>query len=952
MIKRKAALAFSTMHKLFTEQEDEYLNEVIRDPVFLERILLNSTPLYNKLRKIVDKGTSIDQKTKKTVIKYLLRMAARPQPNRLNSGICLNELEQFNTRNEMKQVEISLEWEENVIKKLEKSILSSSNVQLTLNPKLYKKGQQFLLEKFSKENTAYTYLDSSSFLEDLFESLRSPIYSKDLLNQYRDNSQRDLVLGVIQDLAKSDVIKTELSTYSIKKDSDAFLEKILSYCTSDVELVSNMKRIQELIQTYRETEVGSGIELYKELLSKMAAVCKSSSYLIIDLYLYDRLENKEHIKNAIDKDDSLAIMTFFDKNQGIDWNKYYNKFIGKYGFYTRVPLLEMINKDAGIGLLQHLSFDDRNKQIEEYMLNKMMQCNVESDKKSLVLTEEDFISIKELYGNNGDYRVPISFDCKIVLNGDKFLLPPNAFAFPRHSFTGRFSSCEKNKEQDHHSYSEISYISNYFKDVGLTYRSESTTFIDCIGRTDQLEGKIPLNEIDIIAHHNRLHMIHKDQIIYPVSTHLFSYRNFNEHPALLFLSEYYRYCFEYPNNFPVENYSYLEYIPRIEYKNLVISAARVNLTFKHESTKEDRINKINDAINKYKLNDNKYVYLLEGDKTLPVPVNNEWAILFLESCISKNDQLTLMEAPELKESTQEVSDWIYSSKQYKQGKLDSSSTEIVEAQRIEEKIDTNVNSYYLYYRSGKREKVENMILGLSEERQLLEDLFIVNFIDENHKEHLRVRYKKNHETDIEFEKIVSSMLLSGCLYDFKKTLFQPEVNRYGGNEVYSLAYNLFSYDTRLIKTFKQAYSNYNEIESALYLSSYVLYGLLGKEIDLLFNYIENSIEKEIKFVKPFARKRNVYREIVLQAIKDYNGTSNPLLAKYNQLSAELLLAAKEQSFSNHYLFYVVQSIIHMSMNRHFPFKRDLEIETNQFMRFSFSNIRYHLREGVLKYGEL
>ena len=58
-------------------------------------------------------------------------------------------------------------------------------------------------------------------------------------------------------------------------------------------------------------------------------------------------------------------------------------------------------------------------------------------------------------------------------------------------------------------------MSNYFKDVGLTYRSESNTFIDCIGHTDRLKGRIPLNEIDMVAHKNRLHMIHKDQIIDP-----------------------------------------------------------------------------------------------------------------------------------------------------------------------------------------------------------------------------------------------------------------------------------------------------------------------------------------------------------------------------------------------------------------------------------------------------
>ncbi|KQL56133.1 MULTISPECIES: thiopeptide-type bacteriocin biosynthesis protein [Bacillaceae] len=953
MIKRKAALKFSAVRKLFTEEEDEYLHEVIRDSAFLERILLNSTPLYNKLKKIVDEDRKIDKKTKKTVVNYLLRMAARPQPNRMNSGICTNDSDRFRGRTELKQVSISVEWEQNVIKKLENSILTFSNIKLTLNPKLYEKDQQFLLETFSKENTAYIYLESSRFLKDLFDSLRSPIYSQTLLDQYQD-SQKALVLGVIQELLKSDIIKTELSTYSINRDADAFLESLLSYSKYDVELVSSIKTIKELIHNYKELEVGKGIDVYKALVSKMAALCKSSSYLLVDLSIYDSLENKEQIKQALDNGESLELMAFFDKHQGIDWNNYYNRFIGKYGFYTRVPLLEMINKDAGLGFMQHLSFDDRDNRIEKYILNKMMQWHRVSDKPTLTLTEEDFLSIKALYGKKGDGRIPISFDCKIVESKAGFLLPPNAFSFPRYSFTGRFSSCKGSKGVDSHGYSELSYMSNYFKDVGLTYRSESNTFIDCIGHTDRLKGRIPLNEIDMVAHKNRLHMIHKDQIIYPVSTHLFSYRNFNEHPALVFLSEFSRYCFEYPNNFPIENFSYLEYIPRIEYKNLIVSPARVNIKFEHESTKTERVKKISDLLNKYSLNQNKYIYFLEGDKTLPVPLNNEEAMLFLESCISKKDQLVLMEAPELDESTEEVSDWIYSSKQYNQnqGTFDLDTKQIVHAQKLKEKIDPCINSYHLYYRSGKREKVENMILALNEKDHLLEDVFIVNYIDENKKEHMRVRYKKNLETESKWEEILSSMLSSGCLYDFQKTLFRPEVNRYGGNGLYNLVYTLFSAETKLLNVLKQAYAPYNESESALYLSSYVLYGLLGKDTNLLFQYIESSIEKESKYVKPFAKKRTNYRGIVLQALKDYNETSHPLLIEYNQLAADLLIAAKRLRLSDDYLFYIVQSIVHMAMNRHFPFKRELELETNQYMRFSFSNIRYYLQEGVLKNGAL
>lgn len=51
MIERKTAMNFDVIMQLFTEDEDSYLNKVISDSKFLERILLNSKPLYNKLKK-------------------------------------------------------------------------------------------------------------------------------------------------------------------------------------------------------------------------------------------------------------------------------------------------------------------------------------------------------------------------------------------------------------------------------------------------------------------------------------------------------------------------------------------------------------------------------------------------------------------------------------------------------------------------------------------------------------------------------------------------------------------------------------------------------------------------------------------------------------------------------------------------------------------------------------
>src|SRR5699024_3698496 len=115
-----------------------------------------------------------------------------------------------------------------------------------------------------------------------------------------------------------------------------------------------------------------------------------------------------------------------------DWDRYYNAFIGKYGFYTKVPLLQMIDRYEGIGLPQNLKSNHKNEEVEQYILNRMMQTSLENE-DVLRFTSTDYTNMKEIYGDEGKGRIPISYDCKIIPYEGQFILPPNAFSHPRNS---------------------------------------------------------------------------------------------------------------------------------------------------------------------------------------------------------------------------------------------------------------------------------------------------------------------------------------------------------------------------------------------------------------------------------------------------------------------------------------------------------------------------------------
>lgn len=69
-------------------------------------------------------------------------------------------------------------------------------------------------------------------------------------------------------------------------------------------------------------------------------------------------------------------------------------------------------------------------------------------------------------------------------------------------------------------------------------------------------------------------------------------------------------------------------------------------------------------ISKYKFDSLEYIYLLDGDKYLPVPTNNDLSIKMLGNSFTKigeKEILTLMEAPEITKETKYIYDYIFSS---------------------------------------------------------------------------------------------------------------------------------------------------------------------------------------------------------------------------------------------------------------------------------------------------
>lgn len=943
MIKRKTVLSLESLDNLFTDKEEEYLKQVINNSNIMERILLNSKSLYKKIQKIKLENKELDKKTSISLIKYLIRMGSRPQPFGLNSGLSYNNINQ----NEIKTVEISSTWKEEFLNKFQLLLIESEKVKLVVNPLIQYTDKQYILERFEKNEYIYTYLKSSNLLIHFLDSLHNPKEFKEVILSFSGRiEKKEIISNIIIPLLREKVIRIDTPISNINSDSKEFFSYIYSHLNNNLNLISSLRDIENELIQYKDSEIGKGIGIYENLLEKMSSLCECSSYINVNLYIKDHDENNEDIHNVNLLQEDLKIMKYFDNKQLFDWDKYYNLFISKFGLYTKVPFLKMLDSYEGIGSPHRMDISNENKKIELYILNKLT-ISLYNNEKILKLNTEDYLNIEKLYEEKTEKRDEISFDCKVIPYNNKFIIPPNALSFPRNSYTGRFSFNSSKRLKPSKNYHEIAYLPTRFQDVAQSHKSEGAYYIDALGYNDNNLIRVPINEIFVIVDDNRFYLIHHDELISPVSTHLYSYRNFNEHPAIIFLQEYSLYNFEYPSDFPIEKFNYLEYVPRIEYKSLMLTYARINMSFKIESSKEEIINTIKNLINKYNFNINKYVYILEGDRYIPVPTNNIRSIDFIES-FKKNIKgtyyLTLMEAPELENLSGEdkVCDYIFSSDEEVY-----SDSQIYEPSKFDihrGELDSNYSYFNIYYRKGKRNKIVNRLIFITEKLKL-DDMFFVNFIDENHKEHIRLRYTKEDSKELQLEEYLYKLVISEEITDFSKSLFIPEVNRYGGEIVSKIVYKFFSLDTQSMHILSEKYKSYNKVNSALFLTSFMLLQFLGDNLESLYSYIENTVKKDSITLKKFSKNRDFYCNVILDSYKEYKNANDPLLIKQRKMAKEIVDSINQKNLNVDKKYYLIKSIIHMSMNRHFPFERDLENEVNQFIRFGYYNLQYDLGRG-------
>ncbi|KMJ59132.1 hypothetical protein AB685_08715 [Bacillus sp. LL01] len=967
---RRPALNVDVLDTIFNNDEEleAVLAAYLSQDQIKERILIASASLYQQL---VDGKLTAGARL--SLVKYLLRMSSRTMPFGLFSGISSREfsaavVEQHASAE--KKVRLSIKWYKKLVAIIEDVQGMESEMKVSLNPLVVESSQHYNLDIILQNNFQQLKIKKGLLIKTLVNHSISPIKIVDLLNRIvpEDTDKKLLCLTTIKNLLKNQFLVSELQPSVYYEKDDDLLEKLLaSSGFFGDELYSTIRSISTMIETYKDQKVGEGIPTYLEIISTMKRLVESDKYLVIDsVYRKQMDEQTELDKNEIEAMvENLSLLANLSQQFTANtWDHYYLQFVDKYGFFNEVPLIELLDSDKGIGLPSFQNQNQNSEQDEEfisYMLDKLWsnQC---SNQYTLELHEDDMKAISTIYKNNRQHKLKDGYDMKfstVEENGQKlFHLGVNSFGNTATSFSGRLD-LEQHQEtapyysDDHYISCELNGVPINYPDLGISYKKPDYV-IDITSRSEKKDNVIQLGDIYVGADSGGLYLKSRkhNKRLLPVSTHMLYYNNFVEQKPLLFLSLFGKYISEVPTNISLGRLKTLRYLPRIQYKNIILSPRRWNIPL--EELKAEPRQRLKQLVEENSLAEH-YVYLLDGDKTLPIllhtTIGQDLVIDAIKKTSKYSNYLTFIEAPELNETIQHkrnyVKDYIVTLPP-----MPRSSVRNVPAEDVgtyEKLIEHEWVYYKIYYHQNQKQAVLSSCLD-SLYKSKFSEVFYINYLDFSGQPHLRIRYKtvKSLDTKNSLMETLEDLRMNELVKDYSTHLFEPEHSRYGGSTISKGAYQYFCQETmvgfqlNLQKKWQMTKEAEQGIISMLFtvFDFHDSYESAASYLEQLHLHVQANTDED--YLKKFKSNRNFYTGLGNQALELYKEHQHGLFKRKKEAGRRYSSMVNQQ-FSPERRDYIFNSIIHMTLNRVIGINKQLEGEVNCLVKYIFHNLKYRLQ---------
>ncbi len=985
----------------------EDIMERIIDEYFQEAIYIASPTLYYKLNDWLN-GTLKSEKEKKKLIyslaKYANRISSRCTPYGLFASCSTGE---WNDRNEIilsnkliRHTRFDMDFACSLSRHLWRYDFIKSRALFYTNNSLYSQGDElrYVMYDYKKANRAYTIksVEKNKYLLKILEMAKNgallTVLKQSLIEYEISETESEVFL---EELIDNQLLFCELEPIVSGDDFLSRTIEILNRINPDKvdekinQLIHHLSNLDALMKKM-DLKVGNENENYKNLIDSIKQLnisIKEDRLLQVDLFR----QTKEATLSFRIQEDLLNAIKFLNKfshgYQNSTLINFQNKFVELYEEREK-SLLEVLDSETGIGYptkdisgvnpivddLPIIRKGGVNSKIdwnakEEFLLLKLITAN-KLESYSISFTDEEI-----LYSSNEEQHLCVTFPIMFrIIDASKnklclTLVGGNASAA---NLLGRFAYGNKeihniikdiisyeNKIDNEKLIAEIVHLPEdrtgnilfrpVFREYEIPYLSNSNL---------PQEFQIPLEDILVSIKNKRILLRSKrlNKEIVPRLSTAHNYSQLNSLPVYRFLCDLQFQDIDKPLlgfNWGTLSKSF-KFLPRAEYKNIVISPAAWNLTYrdfadiiKYIDT-SDFISKVDEFRTKWRMP--RYVLLKDNDNELLVDLESDLSAKVMLDAIKKRSNIEINEFlfdPETSivsdtnnnPFTNEIIAVIFNKKKSTVRPQD------LVCFNNSDKGDVNVKrtfipgSEWVYYKlyCGVRSADKLLctfikdLVDTLKRRGLLEKWFFVRYMDPDF--HIRLRF---YNTDInkisEISKITYSYLNKlqeeGVIYKILNDTYIREIERYG-SEIIEYTEEYFSIDSSMILSLLSCIENDPTQEIRLKFA----FKCIDDTLDSFCYNIDQKLHLMEALKNAYMNEHGGDKSLKIELDKKYRGMKSNLLngiKKDTEISRILsgrnfelqpivfkILELQKKIQVDNNLDKILSSYIHMTINRLF-----------------------------------
>lgn len=956
-----AADFFLTRSSLLAENQKNLSSEFLFDfyektPLFQEAIAIASPSLFEGLQK----GNK-EKKLYLSLLKYFLRMSTRTTPFGLFAAVGWGEFTKkadlaFPLSSIGKKVRVDMAWGQAFIDYIHSHKELVRDLQIMTNPNLIKKGGRVLL---NKEDDCLS-IKSSVVSDFILELAKKPLlYSdleKQLLTRFSDHSE-ELVSDYLWQIFQKGYLLSECSIsldhpFSLKE----FCRKLKG---KNAENFSFLEELSALIEKYERADLGSGLTLLQKLVNGLNQWKKVPYPIQIDAYRQTGLFSLPScVKKSIEE--VVSLLWLLSNEEVNQLSQYQHRFYEKYGDSRLVPLLELLDPHQGLGELKpQATQEGRSSSFSwQQILLSSPHCN------EIKIDHLPQITVPQEKIEKAPSSVEIAFELfassQEELNAGQYTLVVNPLTATRQAGTlfGRFlylfDSAQREQlrkliKQEEELYPDVLFVEAGFSPsharvTNIAFHENVREFQLQMHFHAPSDQTLDLEDIYVGSRKNRLYLYSKKL---KKELHVVLSSAINKQlapPVLRFLLEISQQRFTAFNPSIWRQNAANVFLPRVSYKNIILSPARwllnsLDLQLTEKSSAKETEKAIREAFIYFKIPDE--VYLTHLDNRLLINWKNPDHFSLILQHFARKKEILLFEfiarAHESlvrSEKGGHATEFVVPCVKKSCYKSEGSPVHYPPTEQIHslDRLSLPGGEWLFMKLFVAKESEESFLqMNLSPflhhllENHLIDRWFHVRYRDEQ--PHIRLRLHGQPEKLLGtviplIHKCFSEWIASGLLSHFGFYIYEREVERYGGPDAVYLAEEIFCLDSKISLSLLKN-------KEKLKLSLHVL-GAVGI-INLLQGFY-SSIDEQIACYSSHMDKRLLagFREHTQKALEitrnllysDQGTAAEDFLHLWKEdlATLQLLVQRFERQISDskwNQKSSIVQSVVHMHCNRLF-----------------------------------